>query len=123
MSLVFFNEALNQDLVSMDMVSINMDVKFQVINMVNAKLVLNMDYVLNMDWVHNMHVFKVLNMDVKKVINMVVIYLPQVNQYQAINVINMDATLAQLVNIGCVMAQNQDINDTSIIIVNQDEKE
>ena len=76
MSLVFFNEALNQDLVSMDMVSINMDVKFQVINMVNAKLVLNMDYVLNMDWVHNMHVFKVLNMDVKKVINMVVIYLP-----------------------------------------------
>ena len=123
MSLVFFNEALNQDLVSMDMVSINMDVKFQVINMVNAKLVLNMDYVLNMDWVHNMHVFKVLNMDVKKVINMVVIYLPQVNQYQAINVINMDATLAQLVNIGCVMAQNQDINDTSIIIVNYDEKE
>ena len=76
MSLVFFNEALNQDLVSMDMVSINMDVKFQVINMVNAKLVLNMDYELNMDWVHNMHVFKVLNMDVKKVINMVVIYLP-----------------------------------------------
>ena len=76
MSLVFFNEALNQDLVNVDMVSINMDVKFQVINMVKAKLVLNMDYVLNMDWVHNMHVFKVLNMDAKKVINMVVIYLP-----------------------------------------------